>query len=194
MSNMNEINQLNSQIAQEQQGISQLFTQIGQQYYAMHQTNPEGEQAAFVQAVNEAQARIEAMQDQIDLLSGLVKCPACGAKIPGESMFCTGCGNRLIPEPPAPEGKVCANCGTTVVEGQNFCFHCGAKVETPVEEEAPAANKCANCGGELLEGAAFCVQCGTPVGGAQPAKRLCVNCGGEVPDGAVFCILCGTKQ
>lgn len=196
MSNVNEINQLNDQIAQEQQGIAQLFTQIGQQYYAMHQADPEGELAPWVQAINDAQARINAMQDQIDLLSGLVKCPACGAKIPAESVFCTGCGNRLIPEPPAPEGMVCANCGTAVAEGQNFCFNCGAKIEAPapVQEEAPAVNKCANCGGELLEGAAFCVQCGTPVGGAQPAKRLCVNCGGEVPDGAVFCILCGTKQ
>ena len=90
MSNMNEINQLESQIAQEQQGIGQLFAQIGQQYYAMHQMNPEEEQAAFVQAIHDAQARINAMQDQIDQLSGLVKCPACSAKIPAESVFCTG--------------------------------------------------------------------------------------------------------
>lgn len=196
MSNMNEVSQLEGQIAQEQQAIAQLFTQMGQQYYAMHQMNPEGEQAAYVQAVDAAQARIQAMQDQIDQLNGLVKCPACGAKIPAESVFCTGCGNRMIPEPPAPQpqGLVCVNCGTALSEGQNFCFNCGAKVETP-KEEAPAVNQCANCGNQLPDGAAFCVHCGTPVGGVQaPAKRLCVNCGGEVPEGAVFCILCGTKQ
>lgn len=194
MSNMNEISRLESQIAQEQQAMTQLFTQIGQQYYGMHQKNPEGEQAAFVQAIDASQARINAMQEQIDQLSGLVKCPACNAKIPAESVFCTGCGYRLIPEPPVPQGPVCANCGTALSEGQNFCFNCGAKVETPVEE-TPAVNQCANCGNVLPDGAAFCVHCGTPVGGVQtPAKRLCVNCGGEVPDGAVFCILCGTKQ
>lgn len=34
----------------------------------------------------------------------------------------------------------CMECGTKLPEHAKFCFHCGAKVETPDEAPTPEAN------------------------------------------------------
>lgn len=52
--------------------------------------------------------------------------------------------------------EVCANCGATLEEGQEFCPKCG----TPKKKK----NVCAKCGAELQEGQEFCPKCGQKVG------------------------------
>jgi len=52
--------------------------------------------------------------------------------------------------------EVCAKCGATLEEGQEFCPKCG----TPKKKK----NVCAKCGAELQEGQEFCPKCGQKVG------------------------------
>lgn len=52
--------------------------------------------------------------------------------------------------------EVCAKCGATLEEGQEFCPKCG----TPKKKK----NVCAKCGAELQEGQEFCSKCGQKVG------------------------------
>ena len=52
--------------------------------------------------------------------------------------------------------EVCAKCGATLEEGQEFCPKCG----TPKKKK----NVCAKCGAELQDGQEFCPKCGQKVG------------------------------
>ena len=100
-------------------------------------------------------------------------CKACGAETPTDKRFCQICGT---PEPPvdaativapaqseastlrtpsAGTGPACANCGTPLAAGSQFCNACGAPIP-PVDERL----YCAACGQELPERAAFCNVCG----------------------------------
>lgn len=58
--------------------------------------------------------------------------------------------------------NVCANCGTLLNDGQNFCPRCGtARAAAPT---VPEKRVCTNCGAELQEDQAFCSKCGQKVG------------------------------
>ena len=95
-------------------------------------------------------------------------CPECG--IPHhescwkENHGCTtfGCpGNgseEQHEEQSAQPQDVCANCGTPLKEGQNFCPKCGSP------RSAPKKNVCSRCGAELKDGQEFCPKCGQKVG------------------------------
>ena len=48
----------------------------------------------------------------------------------------------------------CANCGSELPSGANFCLKCGAKKEKPVEF------KCPKCGTNLPKNSEFCYNCG----------------------------------
>ncbi len=64
-----------------------------------------------------------------------------------------------VPQPvsaaPAPQagGKVCPNCGCSVMANAKFCNECGTKLEVQ--------SFCPECGTKTLPGAKFCNECGT---------------------------------
>ncbi len=57
-----------------------------------------------------------------------MKCPSCGAELPGESNFCPSCGN---PRPRQQGALFCPGCGQQTSAGQGFCTSCGTKVDEP---------------------------------------------------------------
>ena len=67
--------------------------------------------------IAELRASIEANNAKIRELKNIAICEACGAEVPLTSNFCDKCGAQMKkPEPvveevPAPEVKVCVNCG-----------------------------------------------------------------------------------
>lgn len=58
---------------------------------------------------------------------------------------------------------VCKKCGAPLMEDDQFCPECGAKVIRK--------KKCPECGEPLREGTRFCPSCGAEVGEGRPAKR-----------------------
>lgn len=58
---------------------------------------------------------------------------------------------------------VCKKCGAPLLEDDQFCPECGAKVIRK--------KKCPECGEALREGTRFCPSCGAEVGEGRPAKR-----------------------
>ena len=58
---------------------------------------------------------------------------------------------------------VCKKCGAALLEDDQFCPECGAKVIRK--------KKCPECGETLREGTRFCPSCGAEVGEGRPAKR-----------------------
>ena len=70
------------------------------------------------------------------------------------------------PEEPVAPALFCANCGTPLDDGHDFCPKCG----TP--KTLPQKRLCPNCGAELGDGHDFCPKCGTrydPDRGPAPA-------------------------
>ena len=63
-------------------------------------------------------------------------------------------GSAVEEETVVKTAEVCANCGATLEEGQEFCHKCGT----------PKKNVCAKCGAELQEGQEFCPKCGQKAG------------------------------
>ena len=63
--------------------------------------------------------------------SGQAVCQNCNsAYIPGEMLFCSGCGNKLdaVEVPPAPAANACPNCNMVNVADAVFCSGCGNKL------------------------------------------------------------------
>ena len=58
---------------------------------------------------------------------------------------------------------ICKKCGATLLEDDQFCPECGAKVIRK--------KRCPECGEALREGIRFCPGCGAEVGEGRPAKR-----------------------
>ncbi len=58
---------------------------------------------------------------------------------------------------------VCKKCGAPLMEDDQFCPECGAKVIRK--------KRCPECGETLREGTRFCPSCGAEVGEGRPAKR-----------------------
>lgn len=58
---------------------------------------------------------------------------------------------------------VCKKCGASLMEDDQFCPECGAKVIRK--------KKCPECGETLREGTRFCPSCGAEVGETRPARR-----------------------
>ena len=164
------------------------------------------------------------------------KCPVCGKELPSDTIFCTGCGTRVInsqnasavtpapapmPAPtPAPApvntGIKCLVCGKELPSDTVFCTGCGTKIinnqttpvsiptptpaPAPVPAPAPAQSvaTCSNCGKPITPGSAFCTGCGARVSQSSPAPvqesfKFCNQCGTKLPGSSVFCTKCGNK-
>ena len=132
------------------------------------------------------------------------KCPVCGKELPSDTIFCTGCGTRVI-------------------NSQNASAVTPAPAPMPVPTPAPTPApapvntgiKCPVCGKEVAPDTAFCTGCGTkiinnqttpvsiptptpapaPVPAPAPAQSVatCSNCGKPITPGSAFCTGCGAR-
>lgn len=153
--NMTESLKLSGQISDEEKGITQLYTKIGETYFALHEGDPEEPMAAFVREIQAARVRIQSYAEQIKALRGIAKCPKCGGEIPAEATFCSHCGQAVEAAQPAGQtGPKCPKCGAPVEDDQVFCVSCGQKIEKP------ELSLCPGCGKANVPGTAFCSGCG----------------------------------
>lgn len=66
--------------------------------------------------------REEAEEEECGEEAGTV-CAGCGAKNPGDHLFCKECGAKL-----KTEGRRCPDCGTDVEADAKFCGQCGKRI------------------------------------------------------------------
>lgn len=129
--NFTDITQLNNAISEKRKRISQLFHDLGQQYYQEHKDDQDTEYSDMIREIGALYCEIEQNQDKIKQIKGFGKCRQCGADIPPNTAFCSSCGAKV--EPAGNDNNVgqsfCPACGAAVALDDLFCQNCGAKLE-----------------------------------------------------------------
>lgn len=129
--NAMDISRLNSLISDKRKQIGQLYSALGESFFAAHREDPSPEFPQIVNAINSLFADIDKAENDIKQIRGVVKCPTCGADIMIGSAFCSACGTAAPVEakaPAAPAGtRQCPQCGRQVPEENKFCTGCGYK-------------------------------------------------------------------
>ena len=71
------------------------FTELGRAYYLAHKNDENIPEKEFFKPIQEAEAEIARMQDQLMTLQGAEVCPCCGKKQPAGHAFCENCGAAM---------------------------------------------------------------------------------------------------
>ncbi|MBQ4088510.1 MAG: zinc ribbon domain-containing protein [Clostridia bacterium] len=130
---------LQSQIKNIEEEIQQIYATIGEVCYAAHKSgkSPEGLDSLF-ENIDSMKASIAELNDDIDRLNQIVRCPDCGGPVDLGVKFCPNCGCK-IPEELLPKIETCPNCGNIRGEGDRFCEKCGHMYGAEVPAEQPEA-------------------------------------------------------
>ncbi len=118
--NFSDITQLNSSISDSEKRISQLFIQLGKEYYENHKD----EENEVISEISRLYTQIFECREKIKQIKGVTKCESCGADVPLESAFCNSCGAKVNKHPSA---ELCKFCGEPMKSGDKFCTRCGNK-------------------------------------------------------------------
>jgi len=145
---MNEQNAIKSK-------ISEIYRRIGETSYKLHKEGVFDVEKiiSMFESVTEHLNALEENQTKLDEIlgrydeelkilkpappAGQLSCPNCSAAyVPGETVFCSSCGNK-VPEVTvdtngsgaAPiQQLVCSKCNAEIISGAVFCASCGNKV------------------------------------------------------------------
>ncbi len=134
-----ELNKLNSEKKQAQQKKDADFAQLGHMLYDHIKTpgSVEPDYSAVIADMDQLDATMKNLQDQINALRNMQVCPSCNSEVPAGTAFCPKCGAKMPviaqPQQQAPATKVCPNCGKPNGLNDKFCQFCG----TPLPEAAP---------------------------------------------------------
>lgn len=133
-------------------------------------------------------------------------CSVCGAKQSLESIFCTECGNRMkeYSEVTGTEKEEprCPTCVEVLLDGVNFCVHCGTPIIMPgkdiddIDVYIGSERKvCPKCGAEVEEKDLFCINCGENLvqQGENKSENICPNCGEILEGHPEYCTRCGMR-
>lgn len=122
-----DLSSLNNEISDQRDIIRKTYLIIGEQFYNENSSAVVSGYEDSFNIVNDANAKIDQLQEKIESIKGIITCRSCGNEMPKTSKFCLQCGNELI-EPAKPDGKKkCLNCGSDVIESAVFCGECGNK-------------------------------------------------------------------
>jgi rRNA maturation endonuclease Nob1 len=127
-----DVSKLNSQINSQEEVINAAYLQIGRDCYEQHKGDAGSPYAEQFRVINDALAQIEQLRREIQVIKGVRRCPACGAEMSNEAVFCPSCGAKSAPVSvsgeAAPAQKQCPGCGTVLAADAAFCPNCGTKV------------------------------------------------------------------
>ena len=134
---LTEIARLSGQVSSKENALEELYCAIGKLYYGQNKDTVNSPFAEQLAAVTAAKEEIDALRKTIAQLKGERTCPACGAPINEETVFCSACGTKIEPvetelpldKPPVQPGSVCPACGKEVTPENIFCDGCGAKLQ-----------------------------------------------------------------
>ena len=115
---ISEISALDSAITQEEKMITEIYQQIGIEYYNKHKDNSDADFQFMISRVKGAQQRVAEYRNLIENIRAVVLCRKCGAEI------ATGLGMTN-----------CARCGTPAFTNESplhdstiKCFACGEEL------------------------------------------------------------------
>ena len=120
-----EIVKLSSNTADLEHQIEALYTELGQQYYGLHQQVGCEALADTVEEITAKQAELARLRENVEQLKGSTKCPHCGATVAANLQFCGNCGKPVVAPTP---GKHCTACGAVIPPDAAFCTSCGTPV------------------------------------------------------------------
>ena len=161
-----DITRLNTQISEEEKKQSNLFYQLGKQYYAIHADNCEGEFKSLISSILDSKLKLERLKKQVQDLKGIQRCEKCGAEVEKGAAFCSSCGTPMPSQTiaSAEDKVICGKCGAIVKKGLRFCTSCGNLITQPILEELPKFTlKCSNCGADIEPDSQFCAVCGANI-------------------------------
>lgn len=85
---------LKSQISSENSAITKAYTELGKKYFEIFGHEPAEDFAETVAKINESNAKIAELQQQLAALEVETVCPKCGASIKKDQQFCQACGSK----------------------------------------------------------------------------------------------------
>jgi len=125
---LSEVSNLNSQLGRDESIVRSSIDELGRLYFEQHRDEVESAYPEIVKRIDDANADIARIKQEILKAKGLQLCPKCGNDVPVGVKFCPSCGNEMIYEEAAPvEEKKCISCGEALEDGTVFCPLCGAK-------------------------------------------------------------------
>ena len=128
-----EISKINALIQQCKSEKEQIYTQLGKLFYDMSieeqsidiVQEPFASLFGFIKNYNE---NIEKFKAEIIRIKNIKLCFKCGRECSSDSVFCAGCGAKLIQEDNPLANNRCCKCGTELMDDDVFCFNCDNKV------------------------------------------------------------------
>jgi ribosomal protein S26 len=128
--------QLKRQIRKLQKQLNKIYQDLGKDYVDTHKNDPDDINHELIEQAVTLQKAIDEKNASIDEMRGIVRCVACGERIPQDAMFCPYCGMRQ-PDPEVKVVRYCPHCGTKLEVDEVFCHHCGTRIpqdDAPTEE------------------------------------------------------------
>lgn len=89
-----EKTKLKSQINSENSAITKAYTELGKRYFEIYGHEPAEDFADLVTKINESNAHISDLKQQLAALEVETVCPKCGASIKKDQQFCQSCGAK----------------------------------------------------------------------------------------------------
>ena len=95
--NISDLARLTGSISEKKHRISQLYTSLGQAYYARYKDDPSAAMQEMTE-IKQLEAEITQCRDEINRIKNIIKCPSCGMEMSAHSVFCSCCGTRIFQE------------------------------------------------------------------------------------------------
>lgn len=92
-----EIAKLAMDIRTKEDRVQKMYAELGKKYYDMHMNDAESEYEE-ISSIASALEEIEQMKKNLKELKGTKICPACGAEIGKDDVFCKACGKKTTSE------------------------------------------------------------------------------------------------
>lgn len=95
VSDVSAVAKVKLDIRNKESYMEKQFTELGRAYYLAHKNDENIPEKEFFKPIQEAEAEIARMQDQLMTMQGAEVCPNCGKKQPAGHTFCESCGAAM---------------------------------------------------------------------------------------------------
>lgn len=124
-----EITKINSLISSNERDISNLYMELGKEYFNSINGKPQDIGVPFVKKINQLSQDVKELRETLSDLKGIVFCNKCNAESPLSANCCSQCGTPLTkPEPKT--APACGNCGKNIEGNAKFCTGCGTPISS----------------------------------------------------------------